>query len=282
MENLQKLLLEKLPQYSKNQKKLADYILENLQTALLLSVNDLAEKSGVSTATVVRFTQLLGFQGFLDFKNHFMAALREHLSPIEKFKETISKKAEYQDTPNKVANQVIANIQHTLQLNKLDDFKHIVTHMVDAENIFCIGLGISRYLAETLAYMLKLYLKKAYALSGDTLSFAEQVILLRPRDLVIAFSFPPYSRQTVDAAQLANELRIPVVSITDKKTAPIVQYSSHTLVAKTDNILFTNSLGGISVLMNALVTELALTEESRVMEGLQKVDKYVNDPNYFY
>ena len=133
-----------------------------------------------------------------------------------------------------------------------------------------------------MAYQLKLYLKRSFAMSGDSLSFPEQIVLLTPKDLIIAFSFPPYSRQTVEAAQLAHQRKIPVVSFTDKKTAPIVQYSLHILIAKTDNILFTNSLGAISMLINALVTEIVLTEEKKVLRGLQTIDKYVNDPRYFY
>ena len=121
-----------------------------------------------------------------------------------------------------------------------------------------------------------------FALSSDSPSFPEQIILMSPKDLLIIFSFPPYSRQTVEAAKQAKELGVPIISFTDKKTAPIVEYCEHYLIAKTDNILFTNSLGAISVLMNALVTELAFTEEEKVLDGLQKIDKYINDKRYFY
>lgn len=274
--------MRKLPDYSKNQRILANYILENLQTIPLLSVNDLGKKAGVSSATVVRFARVLGFQGYLEFRNHLMELLKEKLSPVAKFRATLSKKNEYHDSLNKIANQVVKNINFSLQHINPEDFKHIVTHLKESENIYCLGLGISKFLAEIMSYQLKLYLKKSFALSGDTLSFAEQIILLNPNDLLIAFSFPPYSRQTVEAAKLAHQMNIPVVSFTDKKTSPIVQYSVHVLIAKTDNILFTNSLGAISMLMNALVTEIALTEDKRVLEGLEKIEEYINDPRFFY
>ncbi len=282
MENIQQVIVDNLPNYSKNQRVLANFILENLQTVSLLSVNDVAEKAGVSSATVVRFARVLGFNGYLEFRNYLVELLKEQLSPVEKYKATISKREEYQDSLSKVAQQVVKNIDKSLQHNLLEDFKHVVTHIREAENIFCVGIGISKYMGEILAYLLKLYMKKAASINNDTLSFAEQIILLNPKDLVIAFSFPPYSRQTVESAQLAHSLDIPVISFTDKKTAPIVQYCEHVLIAKTDNILFTNSLGAIAVLMNALVTEIALTEENKVMEGLKKVEKYVNDPRYYY
>lgn len=282
MQSIEKIIVDKLPVYSKNQKKLANFVLEHLETIPLLSVNEIAEKAGVSTATVVRFSRVLGFQGYLEFRNHLMELLKEKLSPVEKYKATISKKSDYTESLTKVAHQVVNNINRSLQQNSLENFKHIAEHLRESESIYCIGMGISRYIAEIMAYQLKLYLKKAFSLPGDSLTFAEQIILLKPTDLLFAFSFPPYSRPTVEAAKLANELGIPVVAVTDKRTAPIAQYCQHILLAKTDNILFTNSLGAISVLMNALVTEIALTEEQRVMDGLKKIEKYVNDSRYFY
>lgn len=282
MESIQKIILKKLSSFSKNQRKLANYVLENLQTVPLLSVNELAEKADVSTATVVRFARVLGFEGYLEMRNHLMDLLKEKLSPVDKYRATISKKNEYEDSLGKVAHQVVKNINQTLNLNPLQEFKHIVEHILEADTIYCIGMGISRHMADIMAYLLTLYMKKAIAISNDTLSFKEQIILLTKEDLIIAFSFPPYSRPTVEAAGLAHENMIPVISFTDKKTAPIVEYSTHTLIAKTDNILFTNSLGAISVLMNALVTEIALKQEDKIMESLQKIDKTLNDPRYFF
>ncbi len=263
MQTVQKIIMQKLSEYSKNQRLLANYILENIQTIPLLSVNDLASKSGVSSATVVRFSRVLGYQGYLEFRNHLMELLKERSFSAEKFKATISKKSELQNPLHQIAHQVVQNINLSLQQNDIKDFKHIVTHLREADNIYCMGLGISKYLSEIMAYQLKLYLKKSFAMSGDSLSFAEQIMLLTPRDLIIAFSFPPYSRQTVEAAQLAQKMNIPVVSFTDKKTAPIATYSVHVLIAKTDNILFTNSLGAISMLMNALVTEISSLQRKR-------------------
>lgn len=282
MQDVKNSIIQKLSEYSKNQRKLANFLLENLETVPLLSVSELAKQSGVSSATVVRFSRVLGFQGYLKFRGHLLELLKEKLSPVAKFKATISKKEEYHDSLHKIAHQVVKNIDLSLHHNHLQDFKHIVTHLQKAENIYCIGLGISKYLAEIMAYQLKLYLKNAFAMSCDSLSFAEQVILLTSQDLLITFSFPPYSRQTVEAAELAHQQNIPVISFSDQKTSPIAQYSTHMLIAKTDNILFTNSLGAISMLINALVTEIALTEEDKVLARLEKIEKYKSDQRYFF
>jgi len=282
MHSIQNMIIEKLPEYSPNQKKLANFIIENLQTIPLLSVNQVSERAGVSTATIVRFSKILGFQGYLDLRNKLADILKEQLSPLEKYRKTISQKDDYRNPLEIVAQTVIGNIDFCLEQNTLQEFKHISKHVRRAQNIFCLGMGISHYLAEIMSYLLKLYMKKAFALSSDSPSFPEQIILMNPKDLLIVFSFPPYSKQTVEAAELAKDSNITVISFADKKTAPVVEFSEHVLVAKTDNILFTNSLGSIAVLMNALVTDLALSEENEVITGLKKIDKYLNDPRYFY
>jgi DNA-binding MurR/RpiR family transcriptional regulator len=276
------MIIEKLPDYSPNQKKLANFIIENLQTIPLLSVNQVSKRSGVSTATIVRFSKILGFQGYLDLRNQLADILKEQLSPLEKYRKTISKKEEYRNPLELVAQTVIGNIDFCIEQNSLQEFKHISKHILRAQNIFCLGMGISHYLAEIMSYLLKLYMKKAFALSSDSPSFPEQIILMNPKDILIVFSFPPYSKQTVEAAALARESNLTVISFADKKTAPVAEYSEHVLVAKTDNILFTNSLGSIAVLMNALVTDLALSEENKVITGLERIEKYLNDPRYFY
>ena len=281
MKNIEQIIIDKLPEYSKSQKVLANYILENLKTIPLLSVNNVAQKAGVSTASIVRFVRLLGFQGYMDFRSQLTDLLKEQLSPLERYKKTLTQKDQFQNSLEKVSQKAIQNIKASIELNELSEFKHVVNHLQRAKNIFCMGMGISHYLAEIFAYLLKLYMKKAFTLSSDSPSFPEQIILLNKKDLLLVFNFPPYSRATVEAAEQAYKKGIPVISFTDKRTSLVTEFSEHSLIAKTDNILFTNSLGAISILMNALVTELALTAEKPVIEGLQKIEDFYNDKRYF-
>ena len=50
------------------EKKVAKYILENRQEVVMLSVSELAHKSGASEATVVRMCKHLGYEGYYQMK----------------------------------------------------------------------------------------------------------------------------------------------------------------------------------------------------------------------
>ena len=53
--------------FSKTEEKIADYIIEHPEAALSSSVEDLAQATKTSGATVVRFCRTIGFRGFMDF-----------------------------------------------------------------------------------------------------------------------------------------------------------------------------------------------------------------------
>ena len=51
-----------------SESKIAKYVLDNFNETLNYNVSELADKAGVSDASVVRFCKSLGYKGFQDFK----------------------------------------------------------------------------------------------------------------------------------------------------------------------------------------------------------------------
>jgi DNA-binding MurR/RpiR family transcriptional regulator len=121
-----------------------------------------------------------------------------------------------------------------------------------------MGIGISSLLAEVLAYELNQVGLSAQPLTSGRMRFVEHLAMAIRDDVVVAFSFPPYSRETIDAARYARKRGCPVVAITDKLTSPISFHSTQVLAVQTENMLHTNSISAISVVINALVTEIAV------------------------
>ena len=90
-------------------------------------------------------------------------------------------------------------------------------------------------------------------------------------------SFPPYSKETIDMAKFVYGSDIKVISITNKLSAPATFYSNLSLIVKSENMLFTNSLSAISVLINAMATECALRDKKRAKRMLHKSSDIVKD-----
>jgi DNA-binding MurR/RpiR family transcriptional regulator len=97
------------------------------------------------------------------------------------------------------------------------------------------------------------------------------------------FSFPPYSKDTVEAAKIASERNIKLIAITNKEASPITFFSNINLIVHSKNMLFTNSFAAISVIINALATSVAVKNKARTKllqretsEILEKYNKIVS------
>src|SRR5690625_404813 len=69
---------------SKSQHKIADYILENPHSIPFITEAKLAELTGVSEATVVRFATFLGFAGYNNLQRKLVTTIEKQLNTVER------------------------------------------------------------------------------------------------------------------------------------------------------------------------------------------------------
>jgi DNA-binding MurR/RpiR family transcriptional regulator len=189
--------------------------------------------------------------------------------------------ADGEETLTAVAHQDIRNINQTVSHLDRQAFEDVVKMIVKASRVYTAGLGISSLMAQTLAYSLNQVAVRAGALNHESETFIEQLPFLGRSDLLIAFSFPPYSRETVDLAKAAAARHIRVVGITDKPTSPISFHCVTVLPIRSQNRLFTNSISALSVLINALATEVAMRNRPRAIQALKDVEHLLQDMGHY-
>src|SRR5881394_3963543 len=95
---LLKRLKEGADAFSRNQRALARHVLRNYESVAFATVSQLAEESGVSEATIVRFAKALDFSGYPEFQKEVRRLLRADLRGVERFKLGAELKAG-QETP---------------------------------------------------------------------------------------------------------------------------------------------------------------------------------------
>lgn len=253
----------------KNQKKMADYFIDNFDSIPFLNVQEVSRQSGTSVASVVRFAQRTGFTGYSELRDAIAESLQHQLSGKMIFPLFDKRKVE-EDLLTEVANQDIKNINDTLSLIERENFRKAVKEIGKAGRVFTAGLGISYLLAEILAYQLTQVGIDAAVFKHDYTIFHEQIMFLNKNDLVIAFSFPPYSKETIEAVEYAKSKAIKVIAITNKEASPVTHFSDINLVVQSENMLYTNSFAAISVVINAIATECAMKNKQRAEKVLQE------------
>jgi DNA-binding MurR/RpiR family transcriptional regulator len=269
----------KYPSLPENQRKVADFLIQNIRDVPFLSVVDIERKSGTSKATVVRLTQSLGLSGFQELRSRLLAGVQSAIQQPDQF--ALLERKDHQDTLTMVARQDVKNINETIKHLDKETFHAIATKIIKASHVYTLGLGISSLMAKILAYSLNQVAVKATPFIHDYETFLEQLPFVTPDDLIIAFSFPPYSKETVDTIKLAHRQRVPIVAITDKMTSPITFYSAHVIPVRSHNMLFTNSFSAISVVINALATEVALRHKAKATRMAKELDRVMEASGHY-
>ncbi len=258
---------------SKNLQLVADYFIENFDKIPFLSVQEIAKKSGSSVASVVRFTQKIGYSGFAEIRNAITENIQKQLKTRDKFPLIQESDNDEVNILTKVANQDIKNINDTFKVIETKDFIKAVDQIFEAKQVYTAGLGISFLLSRILSYQLNQVGVKSHAMHHDTSPFLEQALLLDKSDLLVVLSFPPYSKETVELVKTVKAKGVKVITITDKPAAPSTFHADISLLVKSENMLFTNSFAAISVLINAIATQCAFRDDDKAQKMIEASNK---------
>lgn len=270
---------QKFHKLPKNHRIIADYIVENFDRVPFLNVQDISNNTGASVASVVRFAQRIGFTGFSEFRDSISDSLQSHLTNKKDVFPLASHPENENDLLTSVANIDIKNINETLAEIDRDAFNNTIDAIVKSNRVFTAGLGISYLLSEILAYQLTQIGIDSTVFKHTHTVFEEQLFYINKEDLLFTFSFPPYSKETIDAAKAAHKKGIKVISITNKPTSPITFYSYAVLIVKSENMLFTNSFAAISVLINAIATACAVKNKAKAKKILTESEEIMKNQN---
>ena len=269
---LRSLVIQRASELPPQQRAIADYLLEHLQAVPFLSIPELARRTGASEATVVRFAQRIGFSGFGELKAALVELLQSRLATDGGEPEELC-----EDMLDTVAALEISNIERTAETVDRAAFAQVADAVFAADHTYTFGMGVSAHLADLAAYTLIQAGVRATALSTRFTSPREQAVALRSSDLLIVFSFPPYSRQSIELVRDAGTQGAATVAVCDRLTAPAAAAARWALAVKSDNTMFTNAVAAITVLFNALAAEIAASHRERALEAFAHINRVLDE-----
>lgn len=211
MSTLEKMK-EMLPDFSKNERRLADHILKYPYDLQRFSSITIAEVCNVSRSAVIRFCQKLGFTGFSDFQK---AILTEYeMSKQTKESSGISALDVYQSC--------IVQLRDKTDRNELDAIADLTAH---ARRILCYGEDHSGYSAKQMAF--RLSRNQIDATYTDTPSvFSAFSKILGSGDMVMIFSISG-KKALIDRCDAFRARRVSVILFTMNVNAPLREHADH-------------------------------------------------------
>ena len=271
-----KLLLEieeRMPTFSKGQKLISKYILENYDKAAYMTAAKLGAIVNVSESTVVRFANELGFEGYPEFQLALQELVRTNLTSFQRM-EVISNRFGDGDILSKILLSDIDKIRGTIEEIDHAVFEEAVDKIVEAKNIYVIGVRSSSSLAGFLAHSLRMVfdsVKFVQTTSGSEMF--EQILGIGEGDVMIAISFPRYSKRIINAVDFAKNAGADVIALTDSEMSPIAPSASQLLIAKSDMVSFVDSLVAPLSLINAIVVAVSIKKQEELTVRLRQLEQ---------
>ena len=265
---------------SRRQRAIADFVLDKYHEVPFLSVFELAERTGASEATVVRFCQRIGYSGYSAMKTALVDALRREMQIDGDTADDAPAADIGRDALSAVARLEEHNIRRLVAGADKATFRGVATALFKADHVFTSGFGISAYHADFASYLFTQHGLRSTCLATRFTSPREQLIVLRPSDIVVAFSFPPYSKQTLDILEECRQRGIPSVAITDRVTAPGAAIADQALVVSSDRMTFTNASAAVHVLLHALVVEIGERHRGKTVDAISRINEILRDNTY--
>ncbi len=282
--NLLKDIEERMPTFSKSQKLISRYILDNYDKAAYMTASKLGSVVKVSESTVVRYAIELGFAGYPEFQHSLQEIVRTRLTSFQRMEVTNSLIGDG-DVLTKVLLSDIEKIKHTLEEIDHAAFEQAVDCIVNAKNIYIIGMGSAAVLARALNISMRMIFDDVrLVMEASGSEIYEQIMSIGKGDVIIAVSFPRYSKRVVNAVSFARNSGADVIALTDSTVSPIAPYANQILYAKSDMASFADSLVAPLSVINALVVAVSRKKQDELTVRLRQLEKIweeynVNDTN---
>lgn len=278
---LEKIKLE-YDQFTPAQKAIAEFILHNPESLLFMSISKMAENSQVSMASIVRFCNVIGFDGYTQLVKEAQHELRGQLSTLGRFKITtnrnstqILKESESvnESAFSRILSHEIENLNRLAETIEVEDFNKAVELIEKADRIIVLGCMASASLAAHMGRMLCKVIPEVDIVDNDGILDSAKFLRLTSRSVVFVIAFPRYPAVTVRLVKTAVERKCHIVSITDSHLSSISGIGELTFHIRIGIPSFVDAYAAPLTFINALCTEVAEKNPSRSKPALMEFDK---------
>ena len=258
--------------FSKGQKLISRFIINNYDKAAFMTAGRLADEVGISESTVVRFASELGFKGYPEMRKAIQDMIRNRLTSVERI-EVAKRMIDEREILKSVLSSDVENLHTTLNEINQEKFDLVVNRILSSENVYIVGMRTSTSLSSFLGSYLKLIRKNVFVVQDTMASEVfEQLIRIGKNDLFIGISFPRYSKHTVDAMTFSKSRGAYTVAITDGKHSPCYDVADICLFAKSDMVSFLDSLVAPMSLINALIVAVGSRSPDNSLETFKQLE----------
>ena len=267
--------------FSKGQKRIAAFILDNYDRAAFMTAAKLGETASVSESTVVRFAAQLGYDGYPDMQKALQELIRGRLTSIQRIQVSRDQMTG-SDILGSVMQRDMNSIHDVIERLDREEFERVVDKLLHAKHIYILGVRSSSFLAGYLNFYMHLMFKNVTLVQNAAAGeIFEQLSQIGPGDVLVGISFPRYSQMAIHAVEYARDRGADVVAITDSQMSPLYRMATVSLLVRSDMISFVDSMAAPLSLLNALIVAVGRQKNEEVSGTFSQLENVWSKYNIF-
>lgn len=258
--------------------KIANYLMDNMDRCAFDTLEEISEKIGVSTTTVIRFSRALGYSGYSDMQKDIQSNIQNKVALPERLRNS-SQITNNQMLQNSFSND-IANIQKTLMAQKDEDLNKVVEEITTAKKVFILGMRSSFAVSYYMASRLGEIKKGVRLIDSIGMLYPEEIVDAEKEDVCIAFLFPRYSKMTATVISWLKNQGVKIILFTSMNSTAVSGYGDIILPCAISSISYKNSYAAPMCLTNYLIAAIAKNNFDESKEVLEKTETILKQGYY--
>ncbi|OIQ33493.1 MAG: iron dicitrate transport regulator FecR [Alphaproteobacteria bacterium MedPE-SWcel] len=266
-------LKECLADLSPSLRAVAKYIVDHPSDFGLDPIRVTAQKCGVSTYTLVRMARRMGYESFEELRKPFRHALVSSTALIERpaWLETMRQTGPTGDSQADAAVNTLAIVQRSLEHQTPEQMERVAAMLLGARNVYLTAVRASYAMAYYFHYVGRMALPSLQLIPRHMNSAIDELNDAGPDDVMIAITFTPYSRETIEACKYARSKGMRLVMISDSDVISSEFTADETLVA---SVISTHHFGCYSGAMALIENLLAILVTLGGKEATARIKSY--------
>lgn len=214
---------------TQSERKFATALLENYPSAGLASITEVAKAAGVSTPTVARMVQKLGFKGYPQFHKALLTELQAKVSGPTQRRANWASDAPESHLLNRFSHAVTQNLERTfsnIERSAFDASAHLLSQT--DRRLYAVGGRITRALADYAFTHFQAIRPRVTHMTSSSATWPHYVLDMEQGDILLLFDIRRYEANLLRMAELAVERGVKIILITDQWTSPIADIAEQT------------------------------------------------------
>lgn len=262
--------------FTKKEKIISDFILENPKEASKMTISEMASKLGLADSTIFQFTRKLGYKSFREFRNDLLI---EEYDPTISVHENINQNDSCIEMAQKVFDSSAKSLSNTKALLKKADLEKATSILLNSKSVTFFGVGGSNVVSfDAYHKFLRSPLHVQYAM--DYHIQLMQAAVLSEEDSAVVITHTGLTKETIQILETLKNVGAKIIVITSNFSKYIKKYSDVTFISVSDETGYRSESLSSRIaqlaIIDSLFTIVMFADEQKSKKSLYKVRNIIN------